>query len=484
MSDSEKQKDLVSDIKVMEFADQLKSTFDEMIVNERSNSLVRLGNEFISSFTSLDTKHPASWRTYGYKETLTFQDFFNMYRRFGMAKSGIELTVDKCWQTFPVISEDIDEHTKTLWEKRIQIELERLNFWSRCKGVDTRQRVGRYGGLLIIVRDGKELEEPLTKENLSPDSLVKLIPLYEAQMEISTYVSDSKDVDYGNPIMYQYTETLQGTNNRTQERSVMLHASRVIPWAEGSDTDNITTGVPALEACFNDLFTMEKIIGAGGEGFWKNARASLNMNYDKDTDIKKLQQMLGVDTPADIKNAMGDVVKKYVTGFDDSLLTQGADVKNLSVSLPGPKEYFEVALWSAASSIPVPATIWIGQQTGRLASDEDQYAWAQTNEGRRETFLKPIIRHTIDYLMSFNLLTKPPSGMYWIDWDSLLEPTQKQKLENSKIMSEINKSSVGTGQPTPFTSEQIALQAGKEYIDDVDDFSDEDELDEDDTAQE
>ena len=82
------QLDLVDQAQLNDFTDKL----EEIIANQNNNNtLSRLNSEFISQFVSLDSKHQMAWMTYGYKDTLTFIDFYSMYRRFGMAKSAVEL---------------------------------------------------------------------------------------------------------------------------------------------------------------------------------------------------------------------------------------------------------------------------------------------------------------------------------------------------------------------------------------------------------
>ena len=428
----------------------------EVIVNQR-DQLDRVNSQFISQFYSKDSKHCAAWRDYGYKNTLSFQDFFEMYRRFGLAKAGIERHVQKTWQTNPVLVESEEAHDQTTWEKQVEEILAGVDFWRRCQGADKRQRVGQYGGLIMIVKDGKTLKEPL-EGKFSPESLVRLIPVYQENLQVSQWVTDEQDPNYGMPIIYNFKETLPGENSQTRERSVQLHASRVIIWAEGADDENIF-GVPALEGCFNDLITMEKIIGAGGEGFWKSARGSLGINFDKEQNLNSLAAALGTDL-AGMSDKLNEVVEDFVKGFDKQLMLQGANMQNLSFSLDDPKNPFEVALWSAAASLTIPSTIWIGQQTGRLASDEDQRDWAETNEFRRTSFAIPAIRDTIDTLIFYGFLPAPPGGTYYVQWESLLSPTPKDKLELGKIMAEVNKAMVGTGQPAPFTSQQIAETSG------------------------
>ena len=66
-----------------------------------------------------------------------------------------------------------------------------------------RQRVGRYGGLVIVAR---EPQGTTSKNRLNvnlTESLVKLIPVFESQIEVNEWDQDITSVDYGNPLYYQ-----------------------------------------------------------------------------------------------------------------------------------------------------------------------------------------------------------------------------------------------------------------------------------------
>ena len=444
----------------------------DLIVNQ--NRQIARNQEFVSQFFSQDNKHQTAWQDYGYKEILHFQDFFEMYRRFGLAKALINNKITKCWQTKPMLVESEDDHEVTAWEQQVADQFDQLDFWRRLQGVDRRQRVGQYGGLVLIVADNKTFNDPLMKGQ--PMQLKKLVPAYQGQLEINNYVTDNKSADYGQPKKFNYSETIEGENERTREREVQIDSSRVIVWAEGSDSDNIY-GEAAMESAFNSLVTAEKIIGAGGEGFWKNTRGSFHLDFDKDTNLTVLANALGTDV-ANIKDTLDEIIDEYSKGYDKNLMTQGATTTPLSISLPSPKEFLDVCVNDIAASDGQPATILIGQQTGRLASDEDNSSWAQENESRRENFVIPAIKKTVDYLIEMGFVPPPPSGKYFVKWESLLEPEPSKKLELGKIMSEINKNAMGTGQPAPFSSEQIALASGFEFDDGMPSLEDqESELD-------
>jgi hypothetical protein len=54
-------------------------------------------------------------------------------------------------------------------------------------------------------------------------------------------------------------------------RGEPVHPSRVILFCEGSEDDNVLSGIPLLEAGYNKGLDLEKISGGGAEGFLKNA---------------------------------------------------------------------------------------------------------------------------------------------------------------------------------------------------------------------
>lgn len=148
-----------------------------------------------------------------------------------------------------------------------------------------------------------------------------------------------------------------------------------------------------LEAGYNDLLTLEKVSGAGGEGFWKNAKSSPVLEVDKEADIAKLAQMLGVET-SEIADKMDEVVGDWQKGFDQLLMLQGIEAKTLGVTLPQPAEFYNTALQSFAASIEMPLKILVGTQTGERASTEDAKEWSQTISSRRTNRVIPLIMAT------------------------------------------------------------------------------------------
>ena len=89
----------------------------------------------------------------------------------------------------------------------------------------------------------------------------------------------------------------------------------------------------------------------------------------------------------------------YEKGFDNSLIAYGMSAKTLSSTLADPMNPWTIALNEVAASTGIPATILVGQQTGRLASDEDGKQMAKVVMARRQNVLNPMIKALFDRLV-------------------------------------------------------------------------------------
>jgi hypothetical protein len=101
---------------------------------------------------------------------------------------------------------------------------------------------------------------------------------------------------------------------------------------------------------------------------------------------------------------------------------------------------------------------------------------------RRENFLIPQIELTVHRLMEIGAIERKD---FVVGWESLLEPTQSDRLGNGEKMSKINQAGLGTG-VVPFSSDEIREASGFEAEeeddgpgDNLDDLDELDKLDED-----
>lgn len=406
---------------------------------------------------SNDAKRQTAWADYGYPEALGFDNHYSMFRRNGIGRAGVMRHVEKTWETNPWIVEGMEgdkPHKETRREREVAQVLRKLSFWNRVHAADWRGRVGRYAALYLVFDDGRHPSQPVAGKV----QLLKMQPLFEAQLEPLTFDNQPGSPNYGNPVSYQFKpQAVQ--EGRDERSSLTIHADRIHIIAEGADDDTIY-GIPANEAGFNDLVTIEKLIGAGGEGFWKTARGafSLHSTGQNGIDVQGLAQMFGVETDQ-VADKLNEVAADLSAGMDKLLLLGDMEAKALAYSLPSPEHFFAIAMQSYAASVSCPMPILLGQQISQRSSDENSKDWDRTAMTRRRRFVIPNVESLVSKLMRFGAL---PSFEFYIGWDDLTDATFTEKLVNVKTMSEANKASIGTGEPPPFSAEEIRDVAGYE----------------------
>ena len=121
---------------------------------------------------------------------------------------------------------------------------------------------------------------------------------------------------------------------------------------------------------------------------------------------------------------------------------------------PGPT--WEVTANELAASVQIPFTILFGQQTGRLASDEDKTDWAIRRNTRRNGFLTDRITALLERFWTLGIIDPPTNGEVTISWTDLLAPGEKEKIENaSKLADIVQKTSGFYGGEPPFTANEL-----------------------------
>jgi hypothetical protein len=380
---------------------------------------------------------------FGYPGSLQFSHFWNMYRRFGVAKNIIDLPVDASWMTPPVVESENEAFNNALDEL-----VRETNLWHRVKGLDTRQRVGRYAGMFMRVRDNKPPHKPIAGKLSGTKSLVQMIPLYEGQLKVLETDQDPMSETYGQPTMYQFNSGSVGNRNEKDNNSFSIHPSRLIMAAEGADDGSIY-GTPVLEAGYNSLMDLRKIIGAGGEGFYKNASQTI---------VFELKDIASANVNKELLDKFNDKYDEFQKDRSRrGLWTPGLDPKVLQASMINPEQFFMSALNDIAAAVNIPSTILIGQQTGRLASNEDSRSFLSMVNSRRGNFISELVTDVIDWLIMYGIL---PSSDYEVYWDDLMALSKTEKLENARKMADINRENYQSGGAMVFGAEEIRVQAG------------------------
>ncbi|MQV04159.1 anti-CBASS protein Acb1 family protein [Sinorhizobium meliloti] len=431
-----------------------------LVVN---NAVRRLDAMFPGYFASAKHNH---YKDFGYPETLNFSQLYAMYTRNGIAQAGVNKTVLKTWQDNPFLLEkerdgsEVGQSDETTLEKQIRQRFDDLRLWPKLSEADGMSLVGAYSGVILRFADSKLFEEPVDRVPGGLDGLVEVIPAWEGQLTVSQWDTDERSESYGQPKMFQFNES--AVDSKQQPRSFVVHPDRVIVWSKNGTVH----GKSILEPGYNDLLTLEKVSGAGGEGFWKNAKSAPVLEVDPEAKLTEMARMMGV--PLDeLVDKMNDQVEDWQKGFDKLLMVQGMEAKTLGITLPSPEHFFAIALQSFAASINMPVKILVGMQTGERASKEDADEWALTNMSRRNNYVIPNIRTLVQRLERVGIL---PERDWFVDWTDLTESSMSEKIERANKMAETNQK---MGDVYVFTDDEIRQVVGYEPLKDSEKYRNE-----------
>jgi len=389
-----------------------------------------------------NTKRTKLWDEFGYPDIVSFDMLYRAYRRNSAAYAGIHKTLDSCWVDKPVIIDGpvADKSKKeTDWEKKVTKLLKK--HWAKIKDADRRNMVGHYSAIILQIKDNRAWSDPVDTAlvaKLGEAALVKLIPAWESQIKPGNYDIDTLSDTYGQPINYTFNEQPVGDDGTYGNvRSVTVHPSRVIILAEGSEDENMLSGIPLNEAGYNDLLDIEKAKGGSAEGFLKNASRQLGIQFDDKTDMEFIADQATKAGYKDLGEAMNDKISKLNRGTDSALVTQSGTTSVLSVAAADPTPTWTVSANSYASTIRCPFNILFGKQTGNLASTEDKKAWAATCNERRGSFMSWIITTVIERWCDIGVIPQPTNGEITVDWSDLLAPGDSEKLDNMGKMADV-----------------------------------------------
>lgn len=416
------------------------STGEQFLVNALADAIGR--QRMLYAGQPGNTKRTKLWDEFGYPDSLEFDRYYRAYERNAVAYAAVHKLLESCWMDNPTIidGEEAREATKTTdWEKAVTKLMKK--HWPKIKDADRRNLVGRYSALLIQFRDGREWNQPVDRAvvgRLKDKAIVKLIPAWESQVKPGNFDTDTLSETYGQPVSYNFNEQPVGDDGTYGPvRGVTVHPERIIILCEGAEDDNILSGVPFLRAGYNKLLDLEKVSGGSAEGFLKNASRQLGIAFDKETNMAALKRDATDAGFKDLGDALNDKVAKMNRGTDAALVMQAGTPSVLSVAPADPKPTWEVTANEFAASIQCPFTIQFGQQTGRLASDEDKTDWAKRCNGRRWGFQSSVVERVLERFWTVGVIDPPSSGEVTLAWSDLLAPSEKEKIANMQAMATV-----------------------------------------------
>jgi uncharacterized protein len=352
----------------------------------------------------------------GYKDNLLFDDYLGRYLRQDIAKAIIDRPVNATWQGNIELIET-DDAQETPFEKEWRDLNWKFGIKSILARVDKLTGIGRYGVLLLGLDDVSNQAGFLKPVKPGKRTLAYLKPFSEKSAKVKEWEANPSNARYGMPLIYEI-EVADVASGASQQ--VQVHYSRIVHIIDNS-LESEVYGTPRLEAVFNRLMDLEKVVGGSAEMFWRGARPGHQGVIDKDYTL----------TP-EAETELQAQMDEYENGLRRLLINEGVDLKSLETQVATPKDHVDVILTCISAQTGIPKRILSGSERGELSSGQDSAEWKTYTKSRREDHAEPrIIRVFVDRLIELKVLPKP-SDEYAVDWEDLFAISEKDRVEIGK----------------------------------------------------
>lgn len=319
------------------------------------------------------------YEVFGYKKTLTFDDYLGKFKRQDVAKRIISAPASATWRNPPVLK--APKNFLKDWDEMVQ----RLKLWGQIERVDRLAGLGQYSVLFLGIDDNKDPKLPVNKDY--SNELLFVQPYAQPNARIKTLEDDIHNPRYGLPKTYEIKansgieEEIAGTGaaslTKFKSRTMEVHWSRIVHIAEDTLESNYL-GTPRLEAVYNILDDLFKVTGGTAETYWMGSNRGMQVDIDKDAQLS-----------ADDADDLADEIDEYQHQLRRVIRTRGVKVNPLGGMTPDPKNTFDVLISLISGTTGIPKRVLTGSEAGQLASDQDRANWADRIKERRTTFAEP-----------------------------------------------------------------------------------------------
>jgi hypothetical protein len=351
----------------------------------------------------------------GYPKEINATDYWNRYTRQDLAKAIIDRPVKASWKGTIEVIENTEKES-TPFEKEWEELYSRLKLKSVFIRADKLTGLGRYSIILLGLNDTKSLEDfrkPVSKKVGLKLMYVK--PLSEQSATISELEKNPNSERFGLPLYYdiKVTEEAAGIFTGT---SLKVHYTRIIHLVEDL-MESEYLGTPRLQAVYNRLIDLEKIVGGDAEMFWRGARPGYTGTVDKDYQMT---------------TKAFDELQKELDDFENNLrrilVNEGVTYKALAQQIADPSSHVDVQIALTCAVTEIPKRILMGSERGELSSAQDKQEWISYVTSRREEKNEPmILRPAIDKFIEIGLLPQPKDP-YIVVWDKLFSLSDSEKV--------------------------------------------------------
>lgn len=367
------------------------------------------------------------YQALGYPLAIKFSDYAARYTRQDIAKAVIDRPAKATWEgelnlQEPTTAEDTELETEWVTLRK---EFKLQNVFNR---VDRLSGIGCYGVLLFGMDDIKSKEDWSKPVTSGKRKLLYLKPFGQGSALISDYVKNVKDPRYGHPLFYEIKITepsADGTSTGVSE-TIKVHYSRILHVVDDILESDII-GIPKLEAIFNRLIDLEKLVGGDAEMFWRGARPGYQGIVDKDFMM----------TP-EVKEDLKVQVDEFEHNLRRLLINEGIEYKSLDQQIAEPGNHVDIQIQMISAVTGIPKRILTGTERGELSSGQDSNEWKVYVQNRRTDHAEThIVKPFIDICIKYGILPAPSASEdYEIMWSDLFASSEKERVDIGRSRSE------------------------------------------------
>ena len=353
------------------------------------------------------------YQALGYPTTLTFDDYLIKYKRQDMAKAIIDRPVKATWQGTLELVESENPDPTTFEKEWVRLD-RKFGLKTKLSRVDRLTGIGRYGVLLLGLNDVKKREDFAKPVTLGVKRLKYIKPLSEKSAKIDKYEVNPRSDRYGMPLIYgiEVADADAGSSS-----TIQVHHSRIIHIIDDTLESEIM-GIPRLEAVYNRLMDIEKLVGGDAEMFWRGARPGYQNKLEPEYKLTPEQEATLQDQIDEFEHKLRRIIN-----------LEGMSLESLAQQIADPEHHMDIQLTCVSAVTGIPKRILSGSERGELASTQDTGEWKTYVQSRREDHAEPrILRLLVDRFIELGILPKPEDE-YTVKWLDLFSISEKDRVD-------------------------------------------------------
>ena len=339
----------------------------------------------------------------GYKRTLTYDDYYDRYRRGGIASRLVDAYPQATWRQRPVLLDPGSQlqDDRSEFVKAFDSMAKRLNLYHYFERADKLAGIGRYSVVMIGVKGGQPLETRLPNVS-SFDDIIYITPYSEENAEAKEYDTNPSSERFGLPTVYGVT-----IGKGIPKRNV--HYTRLLHISEGLLEDDIF-GRPRMEPVWNYLDDLDKIMGGSAEGVWRTVDRGIQFDVDKDADL----------SPEDEEDFTNEI-EEYIHNFKRYIKTRGIKATPLGSEVASVKDNFDAIVSLVGGTLGIPTRILLGSERGQLASSSDERNFSSRVKERQQSYAEPIMIRSFTNRLKLSGMEVPEYEVSWPDVSTLTD---------------------------------------------------------------